>query len=916
MDPLPSFSFGERDLRWAAHTPWTFTRTFDAPPVPAGAAAEIVLDGVDAHAAIFLNGSRVATCESAFFPVVVDATNKLHPTGNELRIEFEAPPAAAKARAAAYPYKVPYVAQVGALHDWNFVRKAASDYGWDWGPAFAPAGVMGGVTLAVSSSARIVGCVVRQEHEEDGINVTFSCRLRRAGGRGEAGSLTVAPAPGSAAPAGAVATVAVTLPPSSTPGGGDWDDVVTVAATVSIPAGAAPLWWPHGYGAQPLLDFDVAYEAAGDSSPSCVVRRVGLRTIELVREDTPFEGPGPAPGEPSQTFFFRVNGVPIFAKGANYIPPHVFHSKAPALAAAVIASAKAAHMNMVRVWGGGAYPPDAFFEACDEAGVLVWQEFMAACALYPRDAPFLALCAKETRHQAARAGAHASLAIWGGNNELEPAFSWFPESRAHPKRFAVDYAALFCDTVRTAILDVHPGVAFIDSSPTSGALCEEPYVKWWGDPDSWHAGDVHFYDYKSDPLDPGMYPRARFVSEFGFQSHPSFDAFARQTDPTDWGRDAPAVLYRQRHEGGNEEMDAQIARTFCLPPATPPGDFVAVGARELLFRHWVYLTQCAQALGYETAIGLWRGLRSDPRVGTAGVLYWQLNDIWAGQSWSGLDADGTWRLLHHAARRFFAPVALWADVRGGRLAVQAASDVRWALAGELRVEVVRWDATKGAGPVRVITVPLSLPEQFSGVVFEADWADALAGAEARDVVVRLAATVAGDAPDDVTFPVDGHRVGAAHVAAGASATFSAEAVAFASRPRAARGLAVAPKLAFDEFKVVSDGAGGSVSFLVSCPAVALTVHLSSGPLLGTFSDAGFLLLPWEPRTVTFESADGGVVDVDALAAALAAGSLSVGDTLIWGVEGAPGPPLLAPAGLEPAYDWQGLSIKVRDADAP
>ena len=142
MDPLPSFSFGERDLRWAAHTPWTFTRTFDAPPVPAGAAAEIVLDGVDAHAAIFLNGSRVATCESAFFPVVVDATNKLHPTGNELRIEFEAPPAAAKARAAAYPYKVPYVAQVGALHDWNFVRKAASDYGWDWGPG---GGGVGGI---------------------------------------------------------------------------------------------------------------------------------------------------------------------------------------------------------------------------------------------------------------------------------------------------------------------------------------------------------------------------------------------------------------------------------------------------------------------------------------------------------------------------------------------------------------------------------------------------------------------------------------------------------------------------------------------------------------------------------------------------------------------------------------------------
>lgn len=884
--------------------------------MPAGAAAELVLDGVDAHAAVFVNGTRVATCESAFFPVVADVTQLLRPTGNEVRIEFEAPPAAAKARAAAYPYKVPYVAQVGALHDWNFVRKAASDYGWDWGPAFAPAGVMGSASLTVHSSARIVGCVVRQAHAADGsITVTFSARLRRAGGRGEAGALTVAPAPGSAAPSGAAATVAVTIPPSTTPGGGDWDDVVTADAAVTIPAGAAPLWWPHGYGAQPLLDFDVAYAAEGDSAPSSVVRRVGLRTIELVREDAPFEGAGPKPGEPSQTFFFRVNGVPIFAKGANYIPPHVFHSKAPALAAQVIASAKAAHMNMVRVWGGGAYPPDAFFEACDEGGVLVWQEFMAACALYPRDKPFLALCAKETRHQAARAGAHASLAIWGGNNELEPAFSWFPESRANPKGFAVDYAALFCDTVRTAIMEVHPGVAFIDSSPTSGALCEEPYVKWWGDPDSWHAGDVHFYDYKSDPLDPAMYPRARFVSEFGFQSHPSFDAFARETDPADWARTAPLVLYRQRHEGGNEEMDAQIARTFCLPPATPPPDFVARDATTLLFRHWVYLTQCAQALGYETAIGLWRGLRSNPQVGTAGVLYWQLNDIWAGQSWSGLDADGTWRLLHHAARRFFAPVALWADVRGGTLTVQAASDVRWAVAGELRVEVIRWDATAGSGPANVITVPLTLADQFSGVVYEAPWEAVLAGADARDVVVRLSAAVSGAAPDAVTFPADAHRVGAVGVAAGAAATFAAEAVAFASRPRAARGLAVAPKLSFSDFTVSGDG-GSSVAFTVACPAVALTVHLSSGAAVGTFSDSGFLLLPWEPRTITFKSIDGAPVDADALAAALAARSLSVGDTLVWGVEGAPGPSLLAPAGLEPAYDWQGLGIKVRDAGAP
>ena len=275
---------------------------------------------------------------------------------------------------------------------------------------------------------------------------------------------------------------------------GDWDDTFTATATVRFSGDdlARKLWWPHGYGEQTLWDFELKFvpsssssspEDASPSSTSCssLRRRVGLRTIELVREPAPFSPPGPTPEqggpEVSETFFFRVNGVPIFAKGANYIPPHVFHSRAPALALLAMRNAAAAHMNMVRVWGGGAYPPDAFFEAADELGILVWQEFMAACALYPRDANFLELCRREVKYQAARVGAHASLAIWGGNNELEPAFTWFPESRANEKLFACDYAALFVDVVHRTLKEVHPGVAFIDSSPTNCSLSEEPYVK-------------------------------------------------------------------------------------------------------------------------------------------------------------------------------------------------------------------------------------------------------------------------------------------------------------------------------------------------------------------------------------------------------------------------------------------------------
>lgn len=391
---------------------------------------------------------------------------------------------------------------MGALPDWNHVRKAASDFGWDWGPAFAPVGVAVGVSLEVSDAARLIGATIRQTHDDANgtIEVHFDAILRRCGGRAESGRLSVTPKSGSGnggrvAPVAAV-EVEVVIPASASSSSpskgakhfsGDWDDTFSATATVRFSSGgegglSSMLWWPHGYGEQTLWDFDLEFVPSSSSgSSSFLRRRVGLRTIELVREPAPFSAPGPTPEqggpETSETFFFRVNGVSIFAKGANYIPPHVFHSRAPALALLAMRNAAAAHMNMVRVWGGGAYPPDAFFDAADELGILVWQEFMAACALYPRDANFLELCRREVKFQAARVGAHTSLAIWGGNNELEPAFTWFPESRANEKLFACDYAALFIDVVHKTLKEVHPGVAFIDSSPTNCSLSEEPYVK-------------------------------------------------------------------------------------------------------------------------------------------------------------------------------------------------------------------------------------------------------------------------------------------------------------------------------------------------------------------------------------------------------------------------------------------------------
>ena len=850
--------------------------------------------------------------------------------------------------------------QLGGMDHWNFMRKPASDFGWDWGPAFAPAGIAGGAKLVAHSTGFISGATARQEHDaaSGSVALTFDAVLSELR-EGEEGELVLAPAAGEgtvglaaglaparvrvSASAAAAATPLLARGPAAT------DSVVPI--TLTIPASSVALWWPHGYGRQPLYGFDLTYtpttkehDSHDALSSSSITRRVGLRTVALVRLPTPARAPGPAPGQASETFHFEVNGVPVWAKGANYIPPHIFHSKAPGLVRGVIAAAAAAHMNMVRVWGGGAYPPSEFYEACDEMGVLVWQEFMAACAFYPRDAAFLSTVTAEVVHQARRFGHHASLALWGGNNELEPAFTWFEEAKAEPRLWAVDYSVLFVDTVRAALLAAHAGVPFIDASPTNGVISEDPYVKRWGDSSSPYAGDVHFYDYKSDPLDPSTYPAARFVSEFGFQSYPSADVAAGAVgvdDRTD--RDGPMWAWRQRHEGGNAEMEAQVGRTFRVPPRTVPGEGSA-GAPPprprpgeppslLLFRHWAYLTQAAQALAYDTAIAAWRRLRSDEQVKNGGVLYWQLNDIWAGQSWSGLDFPGgaagatpPWRLLHHFARRFYAPLALSVVVSGDpghqTLAVWGASDVNAEVLGDVTLEVVRWDAGRADGAAATLTGSFRLPPLTSAPVYEVPVATLLKSAgvsSPSEVVVRAvasgaagndfgaprvgaagwegdgapgaAATPAAAASAGVTWPADPHRVsggggGGGGGGPGQPASLSAEAVSYLTRPKDAAGLAVAPTLRISGLRHVSGSGGKVAEFSVAADAVAPLVSLASGPALGgTFSDSGFLLLPWEPRTVRFEAAT--AFDLDTLAAGLG-GSLSLGDTLVWGGAGAAG----------------------------
>ena len=380
----------------------------------------------------------------------------LKPGTNTLALRIHPAILEAFKRNAAYPYAVPYL-ELQSIAPYNFLRKPASDFGWDWGPAFAPSGIYGSVKLQAYSSGVLTGAGVRQQHHRsadggagagDSVALHFDAYVE-APAAGEQGTLTVRGPEGK----GWDATVAVRLPARG---------LNVVPATVVVPAGSFDLWWPVGYGAQPLYGFTVSYakDAVADSATT-LARRIGFRTVELKRE------PLHNGQEGAESFFFSVNGVPVYAKGTNMIPLDIFSSKTTAADLRFLVKQTVdANMNMLRVWGGGLYPNDALYDACDEAGVLLWQEAMFACSMYPRDPAFLSEVSKEISFQARRLNWHASLAIWGGNNEVETAMGWYEPSRSNKDLYSNDYSALFVGTVRAALQGVSSDIIFVDSSPS------------------------------------------------------------------------------------------------------------------------------------------------------------------------------------------------------------------------------------------------------------------------------------------------------------------------------------------------------------------------------------------------------------------------------------------------------------------
>jgi len=601
--PDPYWGRNEYDLRWIAERDWTATRTFHLTK----ADVDLVLSGVDTIVEVAVNGQIILLCDNAFRDFRVNLADVALVGENHISVTFKNSIAHAAKLQDAQPFYLPYQEGNNPIPNVNLLRKPQCDYGWDWNIALAPFGIYGTLAIEPRTAPRLDYLTVDQNHTDDKVDLTINLAISNYEG------------PVTASIDGQTVTAQVV------------QGRCMLTATIQSPQ----IWWPAGQGDQPLYDLEVSFASV------MATRRIGVRRMELITEKD----------EAGLGFKFRVNGRDVFAKGANWIPADALAGQiTPAKTHELLQSAVDANMNMIRIWGGGRYEADWFYDLCDEMGLMVWQDFMFACNTYPSDAEYLENVRIEVTENVQRLQHHACLALWCGDNELIGALTWFKETRADRDRYLVNYDRLN-HTVERALKAADPDAIWWPSSPSPGPLNFN---------DAWHddgSGDMHFWSVWHEGRDFDHYRDVapRFCSEFGFQSYPSMTSIRQFADSPDHNIAAPVLEAHQKNAGGNARIAETMFRYFRWPKH---------------FDDFVYLSQVQQGIAIKTAVTHWRSLKPH----CMGTLIWQLNDTWPVCSWASLNHGGDWKLLHHMARDFYAPVLVTAVPKDGQIELRAIND--------------------------------------------------------------------------------------------------------------------------------------------------------------------------------------------------------------------------------------------------
>ncbi|GBP43204.1 Beta-mannosidase [Eumeta japonica] len=683
--------FNDVLTRWVAYDNWTYTADFNVSEEQmACEISRLTLHGVDTVAFIELNDSPVGDTDNMFVRYSFDVKQHLKVGRNELKIRFVSPVHAANARSAehfAAPECVPEEYR-GECHA-NQLRKTQASFGWDWGPAFPSVGLWRPAFIEFYNGAKIRDVTVHMGKVDSEWNVQLKVYIETNQKHGQLVGHLAAQLDADADQRMRVAVdVAVDT---------DADGVAVAEVELKISENIVRTWWPNGYGDQPLYGLTVVYSA--DERPRDVSRkhiRIGFRTVELVEEDASKILGNTTAGE-GLTFYFKINGYPLFMKGSNWIPSHVLPEFADSRKTVdmLLGAAVEVNMAMLRVWGGGLYEPDYFYRRCDELGILVWQDFLFACSMYPVDADFLKTVSIEIEQNVLRLQHHASVAVWAGNNENEAALrdNWYG-TRPQFDRYKEEYVKLYVDTIKPIVESLDPGRRYLVSSPSNGLQSErDGYVAQ--NPYDSHYGDAHYYNYIADGWDFNIYPMTRFSSEYGFQALPSVATMRTATgNAEDYAVDSAYSQHRQHSPGGYGYIRNLLVRHLKLEESDPE-----------YFNKFVFYSQISQAMVVKTESELYRQSQADWH--TMGALYWQLNDIWQAPSWSGIEYGGKWKMMHYFAKSFFAPVLVSPrKLSSGDIDVYLINDRFVPISqGTVSVEIMQWDRLS---PIKTDSYPAAV----------------------------------------------------------------------------------------------------------------------------------------------------------------------------------------------------------------
>lgn len=602
--PDPFWRENELDAFERMKKDYVYQRTFTVTEAQlAHAHVELVCEGLDTLAHVSLNGREIAFADNMHITWVWDVKEQLHTGENTLEIRFDSPILYCAKKAEEAPGWESSDATPGFRH----LRKAHCMFGWDWGPRLPDAGIWRPIFLRTWDAARLENVLMLQTHHDGVVDVTI--RPEIAGESAWSAEIT--------APDGEVMII-----PETTAA----EQVVTIQNP--------QLWWPNGLGKQPLYRVTVRL-AAGDTR----VWRIGLRTMTVSREKD----------EWGEEFCHVVNGVKVFAMGADYIPEdNILARVTPERTRRLLEDCKAANFNAIRVWGGGYYPDDAFYDICDELGLLVWQDLMYACAFYDLTPDFERSIRVETQQNVARLRHHASLALICGNNEMEMFMAGANSALINHRTWEfvptyphhiTDYVKMFEYILPAIVKETAPQTYWWPASPSSGGNFDAPNDENRGDNhywDVWH-GEKPFTEYRKFFF--------RYASEFGFQSFPCLKSVEQFTLPDDRNIFSRVMERHQRNQAANGKILSYLSQTFRYPNS---------------FDDLLYASQLMQAEAIRYGVEHWRRNRGR----CMGAIIWQLNDIWPVASWASIDYYGRWKALHYAAKRFFAPVMISAEEEG------------------------------------------------------------------------------------------------------------------------------------------------------------------------------------------------------------------------------------------------------------